>query len=164
MAKSFLDFTMKSIDGKDVPLKKFKGDVLLVVNVASKCGLTPQYAKLEELHKKYRSKGFRILGFPANNFGGQEPGSNAEIQQFCKLTYQVDFDMFGKISVKGSDQHPLYQFLTTLPAPKGGDIEWNFAKYLVDRKGNVVARFPSQMNPDDPKFIDALEKLLSQPR
>ena len=164
MAKGFLDFTMKSIEGRDVPLKKFKGEVLLVINVASKCGLTPQYAKLEALHKKYRAKGFRILGFPANNFGGQEPGSNAEIQQFCKLTYQVDFDMFGKISVKGADQHPLYQYLTTLPAPKGGDIEWNFAKYLVDRKGNVVARFPSQMSPDDPKFIDALEKLLSQPR
>ena len=164
MPNSVFDFTMKSIAGKDVPLKKFKGEVLLVVNVASKCGLTPQYAKLEALYKKYRGKGLRILAFPANNFGGQEPGSNAEIAQFCKLTYQVDFDMFGKISVKGSDQHPLYKFLTTLPAPNGGDIEWNFAKYLVDRKGNVAGRFPAQMNPDDPQFISALEKLLSQPR
>ena len=164
MAKNLYDFTMKSIDGRAVPLKKYKGDVLLVVNVASKCGNTPQYEKLEALYKKDHGRGFRILAFPANNFGGQEPGTNAEIQQFCKLTYRVDFDMFGKISVKGSDAHPLYQYLTGLPAPLGGDIDWNFAKYLVDRKGNVVARFPASLPPDDPKFVTALEKLLAQPR
>ena len=161
MAKSFLDFTMKSIEGKDVPLKKFKGEVLLVVNVASKCGLTPQYAKLEALHKKYRAKGFRILGFPANNFGGQEPGSNAEIQQFCKLTYQVDFDMFGKISVKGADQHPLYQYLTTLPAPKGGDIEWNFAKFLVGRDGKVIKRFGDTVEPESAPVVDAIKSAVA---
>jgi glutathione peroxidase len=164
MAKSLYDFKMKSIQGKDVPLKKYRGNVLLIVNVASKCGLTPQYEKLEALHKKYAARGLKILGFPANNFGAQEPGSNAEILQFCKATYSVEFDMFAKISVKGGDIDPLYAHLTGLPKPLGGDIEWNFAKFLVDRKGNIVERFPAPMTPDDPKLIATLEKLLAQPR
>lgn len=164
MAKSVYDFNMKSIQGKNVPLKKYRGNVLLIVNVASKCGLTPQYEKLEALYKKYGRQGFKILGFPANNFGAQEPGTNAEILQFCKATYNVNFDMFSKISVKGGDTDPLYAYLTTLPKPLGGDIEWNFAKFLVDRRGNVVERFPAPMAPDDPKFLEALEKLLAQPR
>ncbi len=164
MAKTLYDFTMKSIAGKNVPLKNYRGSVVLLVNVASKCGLTPQYEKLEALHRKYAPRGLKILGFPANNFGGQEPGSNAEILQFCKATYKVEFDMFSKISVKGADIDPLYAHLTGLPRPLGGDIEWNFAKFLVDRRGNISERFPSPMSPDDPKFIAALEKLLSQPR
>jgi len=164
MAKSVYDFSMKSIQGKNVSLKKYRGNVLLIVNVASKCGLTPQYEKLEALHKKYGRQGLRILGFPANNFGAQEPGTNAEILQFCKATYSVEFDIFSNVSVKGSDTDPLYAHLTGLPKPLGGDIEWNFAKFLVDRRGNVVERFPAPMGPDDPKFIAALEKLLAQPR
>jgi glutathione peroxidase len=164
MAKSLYDFTMKSIQGKDVPLKSYRGKVLLIVNVASKCGLTPQYEKLEALHKKYSARGLRILGFPANNFGAQEPGSNAEILQFCKATYNVSFDMFAKISVRGGDIDPLYAHLTGLNKPLGGDIEWNFAKFLVDRKGNVVERFPATLSPDDPKLVAVLEKLLAHTR
>lgn len=157
---SIYDFTMKNIDGKDVPLKSYKGKVVLVVNVASKCGLTPQYEQLEALNKKYKAKGLRVLGFPANNFGAQEPGTEAEIKQFCSLNYKVSFDMFHKISVKGSDQHPLYKYLTGLPQPNGGDIEWNFGKFLIGKNGEVIARFPAVMKPDDPKIVAALEAAL----
>lgn len=157
---SIYDFTMKNIDGKDIPLKGYKGKVVLVVNVASKCGLTPQYEQLEALNKKYKAKGLRVLGFPANNFGAQEPGTEAEIKQFCTLNYKVSFDMFHKISVKGSDQHPLYKYLTGLPKPNGGDIEWNFGKFLIGKNGEVIARFPAAMKPDDPKIVAALEAAL----
>ncbi len=158
---SVYDFTMKNIDGKDTPLKSYKGKVLLIVNVASKCGLTPQYEQLEALNKKYKSKGLRILGFPANNFGAQEPGTEGEIKQFCSLKYKVSFDMFSKISVKGTDIHPLYKYLTGLPKPAGGEIQWNFGKFLVGKDGMVIAQFSSMMKPDDPAVIAAIEKALA---
>lgn len=162
-AKSPLDFTLPDIDGHDVPLSKYKGQVVLLVNVASKCGLTPQYQQLEELHEKYADKGLRILAFPANNFAGQEPGQNAEIKAFCTAKYNVKFDLFGKISVKGDDQHALYKFLTSKDknGEFGGDIEWNFAKFLVDRDGKVIARFPSKMRPDDKHVVSAIEAALA---
>lgn len=159
--KSPLDFTMKSIDGKDVKLGKYKGNVVLIVNTASKCGLTPQYAKLEELYKKYKGQGLRILAFPANNFGAQEPGSDSQIKEFCSLNYNVSFDLFSKISVKGDDIHPLYKFLTTQPKV-AGDIDWNFAKFLVDRKGNIIGRFKAPTDPMSPEVIAAIEAALAQ--
>ncbi|HTY37780.1 MAG TPA: glutathione peroxidase [Bacteroidota bacterium] len=159
--KSIYDFTMKTIDGKDKSLVDYKGDVVLVVNVASECGYTPQYKDLEEVFEKYKSKGFRILAFPANNFGGQEPGTDSEIKSFCESKYNVTFDMFSKISVKGDDQHALYQYITK-ESQFPGDVKWNFQKYLVDRQGNIVAMFPSRVKPTDKSFIEKLEFLLSQ--
>src|SRR3954471_3287899 len=158
-----LDFKLKSIDGKDFDLSQFKGKAVLLVNVASKCGLTPQYTALESLFEKYKDKGFVIVGFPANNFGGQEPGTNEEIKQFCTAKYNVTFPMMSKISVKGDDKHPLYKFLTEGKAGEdfAGDIEWNFAKFLVDRNGNVMARFASKTTPDSPQLTGALEKALA---
>lgn len=162
--KSVLDYTMKDIDGKDVKLKKYKGNVLLVVNVASKCGYTPQYESLQATYEKYKDQGFFVLGFPANNFGGQEPGTNSEIKEFCTSKYKVTFPMFAKISVKGEDQDPLYQFLTSKETnPQfAGDITWNFNKFLVDRKGNVVARFTSKDTPDSQAVTQAIEKYLKE--
>lgn len=161
--KSVLDFTMRDIDGKNVKLNKFKGNVLLVVNTASKCGYTPQYEGLENIYKKYSAQGFYVLGFPANNFGGQEPGTNEEIKEFCTLKYKTTFPMFAKISVKGEDQHPLYNFLTNPQTnPEfAGDIKWNFNKFLVDRSGKVVARFDSKATPESPEVTAAIEKYLA---
>ena len=159
-----LNFTVKTIDGKDVDLSQYLGKVILVVNVASKCGNTPQYAGLEDMYQKYEDKGFVILGFPANNFGHQEPGTNAEIMEFCKSTYDVKFPMFAKISVKGDDQAPLYKYLTSLdtaPAKKG-DITWNFEKFLIGRDGSVVARFTPKTKPDDSKVVSAVESALAK--
>jgi len=163
-AKSVLDFTMKDIDGKDVKLKKYKGDVLLIVNTASKCGYTPQYEGLQAIYTKYQSQGFEVLGFPANNFGEQEPGTEKEIKEFCESKYKVTFPMFAKISVKGEDQHPLYNFLTAKETnPKfAGDISWNFNKFLVNRKGEVVARFSSKDKPDGEAVTQAIEKYLKE--
>ena len=158
--KSVHDFTMKRIDGKQQKLSAYKGNVVLVVNVASKCGLTPQYEKLQGLYTKYKAKGLRIAAFPANNFGGQEPGSDTEISQFCSLNYKVSFDMFSKISVKGTDIHPLYQYLTTLPKYKG-DIAWNFGKFLVDKNGQVIARFEPATDPTAEDVIKAIEGALA---
>jgi len=142
-ASSVYDFTLNSIDGSATPLAGFKGKVVLLVNVASKCGYTPQYAGLEKLYETYKDKGFVIVGVPANNFGAQEPGSNEEIKTFCSRTYNVTFPMMSKVSVKGSDKTPLYQYLTDASGnPKtGGEIKWNFTKFLIDKKGNVAARF-----------------------
>jgi glutathione peroxidase len=159
--KTIYDFTMKTIDGMDKSLADYKGDVLLVVNVASFCGYTPQYKDLEGTFEKYKGKGFKILAFPANNFGQQEPGSDKEIKDFCESKFNVSFDMFSKISVKGDDQHPLYQYLTK-DTPFRGDVKWNFQKYLVDRKGNVVAMFPSKVKPTDKEFVEEVESLLGQ--
>ncbi len=161
--KSVLDFKMKDIDGKDVKLKKYKGDVLLIVNTASKCGYTPQYEGLQAIYSKYQAQGFEVLGFPANNFGGQEPGTETEIKEFCESKYKVTFPMFAKISVKGDDQHPLYNFLTAKESnPKfAGDISWNFNKFLVNRKGEVVARFSSKDKPDGEAVMAAIEKYLA---
>jgi glutathione peroxidase len=159
--KSIYDFTMKTIDGKEKSLADYKGEVLLVVNVASQCGFTPQYKDLEEVFEKYKDKGFRILAFPANNFGEQEPGSNQEIKTFCQTNYSVTFDLFSKISVKGDDQHPLYRYITK-ESPFPGDVKWNFQKYLVDKDGNIVAMFPSRVKPTDKAFIEKVESLLGQ--
>ena len=161
-AASVYDFTLKNIDGKDTSLSQYRGKVLLLVNVASKCGLTPQYEGLQSLYTKYKDRGLVILGFPANNFMGQEPGTDEEIKSFCSLKYNVTFPMFSKISVKGSDIHPLYKFLTDKETnPEfGGDIRWNFNKFLVDRNGKIIARFEPQVKPEDDRVIQAVEKAL----
>ena len=161
---SILDFKMKDIDGKDVKLKKYKGNVLLVVNTASKCGYTPQYEGLQATFDKYKGQGFYVLGFPANNFGGQEPGTAAEIKEFCTSKYKVTFPMFAKISVKGTDQDPLYSYLTNKETngDLSGDIKWNFTKFLVDRKGHIVARFEPKVKPDSPEVTQAIEKYLAE--
>ncbi|ULA63495.1 MAG: Hydroperoxy fatty acid reductase gpx1 [Nitrospira sp.] len=157
---SFYDFTMDDIDGKPVSLSQYKGKALLVVNTASFCGNTPQYTDLEAMYEQYRDKGFEILAFPANNFGQQEPGTNAEIKGFCLTKYSVSFPLFSKISVKGSDKHPLYQYLTE-KSPFPGEVEWNFQKYLVDRNGNIVARFPHRMKPSSPEIVKEVERVLA---
>ena len=161
-ASSVHEFTMKMLDGKQVPLSSFKGKVVLVVNVASQCGYTYQYEGLQALYLKYKDQGLLIAGFPANNFGAQEPGSNAEIGAFCKSKFGVTFPMFSKISVKGSDKAPLYQFLTDSKAnPKtGGEIPWNFTKYLVDRDGKVLARFDAPVEPESKELTSAVEAAL----
>ena len=162
--ESMLEFTMKDIDGKDVELSKYKGQVLLVVNVASKCGLTPQYEQLVEIQKKYTKQGFQVLGFPANNFMKQEPGTNSEIKLFCKEEYEVNFDMFSKISVKGDDIHPLYKFLTNedKQGDKGGEIRWNFDKFLVGRDGKVIGRFHPKTTPDAEDVVTAVEAAIKE--
>lgn len=160
-----LSYTVQDIDGKSVPLSRYKGKVLMIVNTASLCGNTPQYASLEKLDQKYKAHGLRILAFPANDFGQQEPGTNGEIRQFCTAKYNATFDLFSKVSVKPPNQAPLYTFLTSKDTdPKfGGDIEWNFAKFLVDRKGQVVARFPAGHDPLSPDVVTALETELKKP-
>ena len=160
---SVYDFKMRDIDGKDVKLKKYKGNVLLVVNTASQCGYTPQYEGLQATYSKFKDKGFYVLGFPANNFGGQEPGTEKEIKEFCESKYKVTFPMFAKISVKGEDQDPLYAYLTSKQTnPEfGGDITWNFNKFLIDRKGKIVARFSSKEKPDSEAVTQAIEKYLN---
>jgi glutathione peroxidase len=163
-AKSPLDFKMKSLTGKEVDLSKYKGKTVLIVNVASQCGLTPQYEGLEALYEKYGDKGLVILGFPANEFGKQEPGTDAEISEFCKSNYGVKFDMFSKIVVKGDGIHPLYKFLTSQDTnPKfAGDISWNFEKFLVDKNGDVVARFAPKTTPQSPDVVTAVEAQLAK--
>ena len=161
--RSIYDFTMKTIDGKEVSLGRYRGKVLLVVNVASKCGNTPQYAELETLYEKYGKEGFMILGFPANNFLGQEPGTDAEIKSFCTMNYGVKFDLFSKISVKGSDQHPLYGYLTSAEAnpETEGSVTWNFQKYLVGKDGKVLAKFAPKTKPLSDEVTAAVEKALA---
>jgi glutathione peroxidase len=158
-----LDHTYRRLAAKEqVNLREtYGGDVLLVVNTASKCGYTPQYEALEAMHAKYRARGFAVLGFPSNDFLGQEPGTEAQIQQFCKLTYGVKFPMFEKVHVKGDEATPLYR---ALRAATGVEPGWNFHKYLVDRQGRVVASFPSKVKPDDPELVKKLEALLAAPR
>ena len=155
-----LDYTMKRIDGTEEELSSHKGNVLMLVNVASRCGLTPQYTGLQALYEKYRGQGFEILGFPANNFMGQEPGSNEEIASFCDANYGVTFPLYSKISVKGDDIHPLYAAITSMADPIGGDVQWNFQKYLVDRNGEVVQKFGPMTTPDAPEVAEAIEGLL----
>lgn len=157
---AFYTFTMKTIDGKDKPLVQYKGDVLMVVNVASFCGYTPQYKDLEDLYESYKDKGFKILAFPANNFGSQEPGTNEEIKSFCETNYKVSFDLFSKISVKGIDQHPLYQYLTKESEFKG-EIGWNFTKFLVDRNGNIVARYSTRVVPTAKEVQQKIAELIA---
>jgi glutathione peroxidase len=157
-----LDFKMKLIDGKEQDLSAYKGKVVVIVNVASKCGFTPQYAALEKLYESKKDKGLVILGFPANNFNAQEPGSNDEIAKFCKDKYSVTFPMFEKISVKGPDQHALYKKLAGQPAPIGGDPKWNFTKFVLDRSGHVVARFDAKKHDGlEPELEAKVDELLS---
>jgi glutathione peroxidase len=160
MPASVLAATMTSIDGKPYAFSQLKGQVILLVNVASKCGNTPQYAALESMYEKYKASGLVIVGVPANNFGAQEPGSNDEIKQFCTAKYNVTFPMLAKVSVKGDDICPLYKYLTT-KSPKPGEIGWNFAKFLVGRNGEVVDRFDPKAKPDDPKVVTSVEKALA---
>jgi len=159
MASKLYSFTVKTIDGKDRSLAEYKGKVVLIVNVASECGFTPQYKGLQEIYQKYKEKGFVILGFPSNDFGAQEPGTDPEIKQFCESKYSVTFDMFSKIDVKGSDQAPLYKYLTS-ECDVHHDITWNFNKFLVDRSGNVVNYFPSKVTPTDTTLTKRIEELL----
>lgn len=151
------DFSAPSITGQDTSLAEFKGKTLLVVNVASACGLTPQYEGLQALHAQYAERGLAVLGFPCNQFGAQEPGSEEEIQQFCSSRYGVDFTLFSKIEVNGSERHPLYQFLIG----DGEDISWNFEKFLIDDQGQTIARFSPRTAPDDPELVGAIEQALS---
>lgn len=161
-ASTVLDFTSNSIDGKPAPLAQYKGKVMMIVNVASKCGFTPQYTALEALYRKYKDQGLVILGFPANDFMWQEPGSDAEIKTFCSTKYQVTFPMYSKVSVRGSSQAPLYRFLTdkTANPTTGGMIMWNFTKFLTGRDGKVIARFGPSTKPDAPEVVKAIEDAL----
>lgn len=160
-ASSVYDIPLKDIDQKPTSLKAYKGKVLLVVNVASQCGLTPQYQALEKLHKDYKGKGFTVLGFPCNDFGAQEPGSNEEIKQFCSSKYQVSFPMFDKLHVKGAGQHPLYAVLSGKTSPFPGDVKWNFGKFLIGKNGELLKRFEPKTTPDDPEVIKAIEAALA---
>lgn len=153
------DFSAKTIDGADKKLADYKGRVMLVVNVASKCGLTPQYTALEKLHESYAPKGLSVVGFPANEFGAQEPGSEADIKAFCTTNYGVAFDMMSKVVVKGDGIHPLFSYLTK-DSKFAGDIKWNFNKFLVGKDGEVLARFEPQVTPDAPEVKAAIEKAL----
>ena len=153
-------FSAARIDGREEVLETYRGKVLLIVNVASRCGYTPQYEALQELYDRYNERGLAILGFPSNDFAAQEPGTNGEIAQFCRMNYGVEFPMFSKVRVVGDEAHPLYRYLAARPAPVGGPIEWNFQKYLVTRDGEVVEKFPSATEPDDPALVQTLESLL----
>ena len=180
MADALYDIPLKTIGGAPTSLGAYRGKVLLVVNVASKCGLTPQYEGLERLYRARRDQGLEVLGFPANNFGGQEPGTEAEIADFCSLTYDVDFPMFQKISVKGEDRHPLYDALVEarpealgaetmrqklagygIPTGSPDEVLWNFEKFVVGRDGKVVGRFSPDITPDDPRLTAAIETALA---
>ncbi len=156
-ASSIHEFTMNNIDGQATPLASMKGKAVLVVNVASQCGYTPQYAGLQALYEKYKGQGLVIIGVPANNFGGQEPGTNEDIKQFCSRKYSVTFPIMAKVSVKGGDQTPLYQYLTSTT---GGEVKWNFTKFLVGKDGKPVQRFESGVSPDSPELAAAIEKAL----
>jgi glutathione peroxidase len=162
--KSVYDFTLDSIDGQPAPLGAYKGKVVLLVNVASRCGFTPQYTALESLYEKFKDRGFVIVGIPANNFGSQEPGTNQEIKTFCQTKYRVTFPMMSKVSVKGEGQTPLYQFLTDKAAnpQTGGEIQWNFTKFLIGPDGRVMARFEPAITPDSPEVTAAIEKALAR--
>ena len=161
--RSIYDFMMSDIDNNPVTFEKFRNKVLLIVNVASKCGFTPQYKGLQELYQEFKDDGFSILGFPANNFLSQEPGTNGEIKQFCSIKYNVSFPVFSKISVKGKDISPLYTFLTEKDTNPGfsGSIKWNFTKFLVDRTGNIVDRFSPMTRPDSKKVKKRIGQLLA---
>ncbi len=161
MSNTVSDIAVKTIDGKEKQLSDYSGNVLLIVNVASFCGYTPQYDGLEKLNQQYRDAGLRILAFPCNDFGAQEPGSNAEIVEFCTTNYGVNFELFDKVHAKGSEQHPLYAQLTSAVQPTG-EVAWNFEKFLIGKQGEVVARFKSGVKPDSPELIAAIEKELAQ--
>ena len=159
-----LNFTMKTLAGQETSLARYSGSVVLIVNVASKCGYTPQYKELEFLHEAYGQKGLAILAFPCNQFGGQEPGSSEEIQRFCQSKYDVKFDMFSKVDVNGDKACQLYRYLTgkDVPIADRGPVKWNFEKFLVDRKGRVVARYRSAVKPQSPEMVKAIEAELAK--
>lgn len=159
-AAPLYQFSLPDIDGRMVALEQFKGKVLLLVNTASMCGNTPQYAGLQEMYERYHDRGFEVLAFPANNFGQQEPGTNTEIKSFCYTKYSLTFPLFSKISVAGKDQHPLYRYLTE-QSPFRGRVTWNFQKYLVDRAGRVIGKYDPGLNPLSPQIIAAIEQALS---
>lgn len=160
-AETVYQYELNSIDGENISLSDYEGDLLLIVNTASECGFTPQYEGLQELYETYSEQGFKVLGFPANNFGGQEPGTDEEIAQFCEVNYGVTFPMFSKVSVKGEDQHPLFTYLTSAENPDfTGEISWNFEKFLVDRNGNVVRRFKSDVEPMSEELTSAIAENL----
>jgi len=154
------DFKVKTIDGKEASLADYRGKTLLIVNTASQCGYTPQYAGLEALYEKYRDRGFTVLGFPSNDFGAQEPGTNAEIKTFCELRYRTTFPLFSKIPVKGPAADPLYRYLTGLPGKQGGEVTWNFNKFLVGPDGKVIEHFDSKVDPMSPELTAKIEKAL----
>ena len=160
-AASLYDISLKDIDGKATSLGAYKGKVLLVVNVASKCGYTPQYGGLEATHKKYQTKGFSVLGFPCNDFGAQEPGTNEEIKTFCSTKYNVTFPLFDKLHVNGAERHPLYETLAGKNSPFPGDVKWNFGKFLIGKDGTILKRFDSKVTPDSPEMISAIETALA---
>ena len=159
--RSFYEFEAVKANGEPVELSVYKGNVALVVNVASQCGYTPQYAGLETLYRTYRNRGFRILAFPCNDFGGQEPGTIDEIVRFCREKYDVTFDLFAKVHVVGAEMHPLYRWLTAYAQP-AGDVQWNFEKFLIARDGKIAGRYASRVTPDDPEFVGAIERELSR--
>jgi glutathione peroxidase len=160
-AGSVHNISVKDIEGKEASLETYKGKVLLIVNVASKCGLTPQYKGLETLYQKYKDKGFAVLAFPCNQFGGQEPGTNEEIKQFCSTKYNVSFPLFDKIDVNGANRHPLYTNLAGKDSPFPGDIKWNFSKFLVGRDGKILKRFEPKTAPDAGELTEAIEAALA---
>jgi len=163
-SQSIYDFTVRTLAGEETTLEAYRGQVLLIVNVASKCGFTPQYEGLQALYERFDDRGLVILGFPANNFLNQEPGSNEEIRQFCRVNYGVTFPLFEKISVKGKDQHPLYAYLTSKATnpEHGGRISWNFNKFLIGRDGRILDRFGSRTKPLDQKVVSAVERALAE--
>lgn len=162
--ESFYDFTMRTIEGKEVKLDQYKGKVVLVVNVASFCGYTKQYTGLEQLYEKYKDKGLVLIGFPANNYGEQEPGSDAEIKEFCSTHYNVTFQMFAKISVLGEDKHPLYKFLTSGGGDEklAGEVAWNFEKFLISRNGKIMSRYKRNIEPMSDEIVTAVERELEK--
>ncbi len=160
-AESIYDIPLKDIDGKDTSLKPYQGKVLLIVNVASKCGFTPRYTALEALHQKYKDRGLVVLGFPCNQFAHQEPGTDLEIKQFCTSKYDVTFPMFDKLEVNGANRHALYVLLAGKDSPFPGNIGWNFTKFLVGRDGKILKRFESKVKPDSPEVIQAIEAALA---
>jgi glutathione peroxidase len=155
------EIPLKDINGKDTSLQAYKGQVLLVVNVASKCGYTPQYKSLEATFRKYKARGFPVLGFPCNQFGGQEPGTNDEIKEFCSSKYDVTFPLFDKLNVKGAEQHPLYAALTGKDSPFPGEVKWNFGKFLLGRDGKILKRWDSKVTPDSEEITKAIEAALA---
>lgn len=160
-SSSLYDIPLKDIDGKPTSLAAYKGQVLLIVNVASRCGNTPQYAALEAMQKKYESKGFTVLGFPCNDFAGQEPGTAEQIKEFCSSTYNVTFPLFEKLHVKGPEQHPLYAALTGKDSPVPGPIDWNFAKFVIGRDGKIITRFKASVKPDTQEVTSAVEAAIA---
>lgn len=160
--ESVYEFTVKDIKGNDLSLSKYKGKVLLIVNVASKCGYTRQYSGLQNIYEKYKDKGFEILAFPCNDFGGQEPGSNEEIAEFCSVNFNVTFPIFDKVKVLGDDKSPLFKFLTDRIQSNSGDINWNFEKFLISKNGNIVNRFKSSVEPESEELISQIEEELAR--